>query len=63
MRLDRLARIQLAIFAAVTLLTVTAIAVFYLHVPAKLGFGSYQVNAEFDAGGASTATPTSPSAA
>jgi len=50
-RLDRLARIQLAIFAAVTLLTVTAIAVFYLHVPAKLGFGSYQVNAEFDAGG------------
>lgn len=49
--LDRLSRIQLAIFSVVTLLTVTAIAVFYLHLPAAVGIGSYKVNANFVAGG------------
>ena len=48
---DRLTRIQLSIFAVVTVLTVTAISAFYLHVPAKLGIGTYNVSAEFVAGG------------
>jgi phospholipid/cholesterol/gamma-HCH transport system substrate-binding protein len=49
--LDRLARIQLAIFALVTVITVGAIAVFYLHVPARLGIGAYNITANFLAGG------------
>ena len=49
--LDRLTRIQLSIFAIVTVLTVGAISIFYLHVPAALGIGSYNVNANFVAGG------------
>ncbi|MBV8347553.1 MAG: MCE family protein, partial [Mycolicibacterium sp.] len=49
--LDRLARIQLMIFAIVTVLTVGAIAVYYLHLPAKLGLGAYHVTAEFVSGG------------
>ena len=49
--LDRLARIQLVIFAIVTVLTVGAIAVYYMHLPAKLGLGAYNVTAEFVAGG------------
>jgi phospholipid/cholesterol/gamma-HCH transport system substrate-binding protein len=49
--LDRLARIQLTIFAIVTVLTVGAIALFYLHIPAKLGIGAYKITAEFVAGG------------
>src|ERR1700736_6314567 len=49
--LDRVARIQLAIFAIVTVLCVGAIAIFYLHVPAKLGFGSYRITAEFERAG------------
>ncbi|CAN5819950.1 MCE family protein [soil metagenome] len=49
--LDRLARIQLMIFAVVTVLTVTAIAIFYLHLPAAVGIGSYKVDANFVAGG------------
>jgi phospholipid/cholesterol/gamma-HCH transport system substrate-binding protein len=51
MIIDRLSRIQLAIFSFVTLLTVGAIAIFYLHLPAAVGIGSYQVNANFVAGG------------
>ncbi len=51
MLIDRLSRIQLAIFGIVTILTVTAIAVFYLHVPAAVGLGSYKINANFVAGG------------
>lgn len=51
MMLDRLARIQLAIFALVTVLCVGAIAIFYLHVPARLGIGSYHISADFDSGG------------
>ena len=49
--LHRLARIQLMIFAFVTVVTVGAISIFYLHVPAAVGLGSYQVDANFVAGG------------
>jgi phospholipid/cholesterol/gamma-HCH transport system substrate-binding protein len=49
--LDRLARIQLTIFAIVTVLCVGAIAIFYLHVPARLGFGAYNITADFVTGG------------
>jgi phospholipid/cholesterol/gamma-HCH transport system substrate-binding protein len=49
--LDRLARIQLTIFALVTVVTVGAIAIFYLHVPARLGIGAYNITANFVAGG------------
>lgn len=49
--LTRLTRLQLSIFAVVTVLTVTAISAFYLHVPATLGIGTYNVTADFKAGG------------
>ena len=49
--LDRTARIQLLIFAVVTVLTVGAISVFYLRVPARLGVGAYEITANFVAGG------------
>ena len=49
--LTRLTRIQLAIFALVTVLAVGAISVFFLHLPAKMGLGTYKVNAEFAMGG------------
>ena len=49
--LDRLARIQLAIFAFVTVVCVGAIAIFYLHVPARLGIGAYHITADFISGG------------
>ena len=49
--LTRLTRLQLSIFAVVTVLTVTAISAFYLHVPAALGIGTYDVTADFKAGG------------
>jgi len=49
--LDRLTRIQLSIFAIVTVLTVGAISTFYLHLPAAVGLGSYKVTADFVAGG------------
>ncbi len=49
--LDRLTRVQLVIFAVVTVLTVGAVALFYLHLPAALGIGSYNVAAKFVAGG------------
>ncbi|BCO34091.1 MCE family protein [Mycobacterium heckeshornense] len=48
---DRLTRIQLAVFAVVTAITVTLIAVFYLRLPASLGLGTYSVTADFEAGG------------
>jgi phospholipid/cholesterol/gamma-HCH transport system substrate-binding protein len=51
MILDRLSRIQLMIFSFVTLVTVGAIAIFYLHLPAAVGIGTYHVNANFVAGG------------
>ena len=49
--LDRLTRLQLSIFAIVTVLTVGAISTFYLHLPAAVGIGSYKVTANFVAGG------------
>src|ERR1700751_11104 len=49
--LDLLARIQLTIFAIVTVLCVGAIAIFYLHVPARLGIGAYNITADFVEGG------------
>ena len=49
--LDRLTRLQLSIFAIVTVICVGAISVFYLHVPAAVGIGSYNVTANFVAGG------------
>jgi phospholipid/cholesterol/gamma-HCH transport system substrate-binding protein len=49
--LDRLTRMQLTIFAVVTVLTVGAISIFYLHLPAAVGIGAYKVDANFVAGG------------
>jgi phospholipid/cholesterol/gamma-HCH transport system substrate-binding protein len=49
--LDRLTRVQLAIFAVVTVITVVIMAIFYLRLPAALGIGTYQVTANFVAGG------------
>lgn len=49
--LDRLTRLQLTIFAIVTVLCVGAISAFYLHVPSALGIGVYNVKANFVAGG------------
>jgi phospholipid/cholesterol/gamma-HCH transport system substrate-binding protein len=49
--LNRTARIQLVVFALVTVLTIAAITVFYLRVPARLGIGAYEVTANFVAGG------------
>ena len=49
--LDRLTRLQLTIFSIVTVLCVGAISVFYLNVPSALGIGSYNVKANFVAGG------------
>src|SRR6195952_4114542 len=49
--LDRLTRLQLTIFAIVTVLCVGAISAFYLHLPAAVGIGAYHVTADFKAGG------------
>ena len=49
--LDRLTRVQLGIFAVVTVITVVIMAIFYLRLPAALGIGTYQVTANFVAGG------------
>ncbi len=49
--LDRLSKIQLVIFAVVTVLTVGAISIFYLRVPEAIGLSSYQVTANFETGG------------
>ncbi|MBV8928859.1 MAG: MCE family protein, partial [Mycobacteriaceae bacterium] len=49
--LDRLARVQLLIFALVTVITVGAISTFYLHLPARVGLGAYNITANFVAGG------------
>ncbi|MGH3524169.1 MAG: MCE family protein, partial [Mycobacterium sp.] len=48
---DRLTRAQLAIFGVVTVITVALMAIFYLRLPAALGIGTYQVTADFVAGG------------
>lgn len=49
--IDRLTRMQLMIFGVVTVLTVGAISLFYLHLPAAVGIGTYHVNANFLTGG------------
>ena len=49
--LNRTARIQLLVFAVVTVLTVGAISVFYLRLPARMGIGAYEITANFVAGG------------
>lgn len=49
--LTRLTKIQLSIFAVVTVVCVGAMAIFYLHVPAAVGLGAYKVSANFVAGG------------
>ncbi|TXI59166.1 MCE family protein, partial [Mycolicibacter arupensis] len=49
--LTRLVRIQLGIFAVVTVLAVGAISILYLHAPSRLGIGTYNVSADFIGGG------------
>ena len=49
--LDRLTKLQLAIFGVVTVITVAVMAIFYLRLPAALGIGTYSVTADFVAGG------------
>ena len=49
--IDRLTKIQLMIFAVVTVLTVGSISIFYLRLPEAVGLGSYKVTANFVAGG------------
>lgn len=49
--LTRTTRIQLVIFAVVTVLTVGAISMFYLRIPARVGIGAYEITANFSAGG------------
>jgi phospholipid/cholesterol/gamma-HCH transport system substrate-binding protein len=48
---SRTARIQLWVFAVVTLVSVGAVALLYVRLPARLGLGTYQVTANFVAGG------------
>jgi phospholipid/cholesterol/gamma-HCH transport system substrate-binding protein len=49
--IDRLTKIQLAIFALVTVVTLTIMIIFYLRLPATFGLGTYGVSADFVAGG------------
>ncbi|MUL74544.1 MCE family protein [Mycolicibacterium sp. CBMA 226] len=49
--LTRLIRVQLAIFSVVAVIVIVAVALFYLHVPAALGFGVYNVTANFTSSG------------
>lgn len=49
--IDRLAKIQLSIFAVITVITLSAMAIFYLRLPATFGIGTYGVSADFVAGG------------
>jgi phospholipid/cholesterol/gamma-HCH transport system substrate-binding protein len=49
--IDRLTKIQLAIFGLVTVVTLTLMIIFYLRLPATFGVGTYIVNADFEAGG------------
>jgi phospholipid/cholesterol/gamma-HCH transport system substrate-binding protein len=48
---DRLTKIQLVIFAVITALTLSVMAIFYLRLPATFGIGTYGVSADFVAGG------------
>lgn len=49
--IDRLAKIQLSIFAVITVITLGVMAIFYLRLPATFGIGTYGVSADFVAGG------------
>lgn len=49
--IDRLAKIQLSIFAVITGITLSVMAIFYLRLPATFGIGTYGVSADFVAGG------------
>ncbi len=49
--LDRLTKIQLTLFALITAITLTVMAIFYLRLPATFGLGTYAVSADFVAGG------------
>lgn len=51
MALTRLVRWQLGIFAVVTVLAITSVSLFYLRLPSALGFGSYDVTANFPSSG------------
>ena len=48
---DRLTKIQLWIFAVITAVTLTVMAIFYLRLPATFGLGTYAGTADFVAGG------------
>lgn len=49
--IDRLPKIQLSIFAVITVITLSVMAIFYLRLPATFGIGTYGVSADFVAGG------------
>ncbi|HZC51077.1 MAG TPA: virulence factor Mce family protein, partial [Mycobacterium sp.] len=49
--IDKLTRVQLWIFAVITAITLTIMAIFYLRLPATFGIGTYGVSADFVAGG------------
>ncbi len=49
--IDKLTRVQLMIFAVITAITLTVMAIFYLRLPAKFGIGTYEASADFVAGG------------
>jgi phospholipid/cholesterol/gamma-HCH transport system substrate-binding protein len=49
--IDRLTKVQLSIFAVITAITLTVMAIFYLRLPATFGIGTYGVSADFVAGG------------
>ncbi|MGF2944461.1 virulence factor Mce family protein [Mycobacterium sp. Lab-001] len=49
--LDRLTKVQLAIFGAITVIALTVMAIFYLRLPATFGIGTYSGTADFVAGG------------
>jgi phospholipid/cholesterol/gamma-HCH transport system substrate-binding protein len=49
--IDRLTKTQLAVFAVITAITLTVMAIFYLRLPATFGIGTYAVTADFVAGG------------
>lgn len=49
--IDRLAKIQLSIFAVITVITLSVMVIFYLRLPATFGIGTYGVSADFVAGG------------
>ncbi|CAM4189499.1 virulence factor Mce family protein [Mycobacterium basiliense] len=49
--IDRLTKIQLAIFALITVVTLIVMGIFYLRLPATFGLGTYHASADFVAGG------------